>query len=159
MPSLVAYGGLRPVAGINGRVIRQDHQLALNTVDEDLVAASGEVAAADAEIEQRIADEHHPVAVETDAAGAVTWCMEHGEFEVAEFDHVAILQNDIWVGRRLHRAAHHEADHARRPRRPFAAGLIPMHRERGARRLFYVAERHQVVRVTMRCNDYLNIQI
>ena len=59
------------MAGINGCVIRQGHKLALNTVNENLVAASGEVAAANAEVEQRIADECHPVAIEADAADAL----------------------------------------------------------------------------------------
>ena len=159
MPTLISNGGFRTVAGIDGRIVGQDHQLALDAVDEHFMAAPGEIAAAHAEVEQRIADEHHSVPVEAYAAVAVPWCMKYGEFKVSDFDDIAILQAYIGVGRRLHRAAYHKADHSRCPFCPFAAGLIPMHRECSARRLFYVTEGHQVVRVTVRRDDYLDIQI
>ena len=159
MPALVADSGFGTVAGIDGSIIRHDHQLALYAVDEHFVAASREVTAADAEVEQRIADENHAVPVEADAAVAVSWCMKYSEFEIADIDDIPILQAYIGVGRRLHRATHHETDHARCPRRPFAAGLIPVHREGSTGCLFHGAEGHQVVRVTMRRDDYLDIQI
>ena len=159
MPALIADGGFGAVAGINDGIIGHNHQLALDAVYKHFMAASGKITAADAEVEQRIANEHHPVPVEANAAGAVARGMEHRKFEVSEFDDIAILQAYIGIGRRLNRTAHHDADHARRPRRPPAAGLIPMHRERGAGRLFHVAEGHQVVRVTMRRDYYLDIQI
>ena len=83
MSTLVAYSSFGAMSGINGGIIGHDHQLALDAIDKHFMAAAGKVAAADAEVEQRIADEHHAVTVEANAAGAVARGMEHRKFEVS----------------------------------------------------------------------------
>lgn len=50
MSALIADGGFGTVSGINGSIIGHDHQLALDAVDKNIMAASGEVGTTDAEV-------------------------------------------------------------------------------------------------------------
>ena len=80
------------MAAIDPGLIGQDHDLLLDAVDYLVVIATREIRPADAEVEERVAAEDDSRPGEADAAGTVTWRMQNGEIQVADFQLVPVLE-------------------------------------------------------------------
>ena len=103
----VSYGGVGSVSGVDDGVVGQGEDFLADHLEQQFVVAGGEVAAADAALEEHIAADEEFVGgvVEADAAVAVAGRVEHAEALVAEADLVTLFQEPGRCGHVIHRYA------------------------------------------------------
>lgn len=80
------------MAGVDDRVIGQNHQFLMDALDQAFVAAAGEVGAADTRVEQSVAAEDRPVSQKAHSARTVTGGVQDFEVQVVDIYGVTVLQ-------------------------------------------------------------------
>jgi len=101
----VCYGCIGPVSGVDDGVVGQGEDFLADHLEQQLMVAGWEVAAADTAFEEHVAADEEFVGsvVEADAAVAVAGRVEYAEVLVAEADLVALFQKPGRCGHLVHR--------------------------------------------------------
>ena len=101
----VCYGCIGPVSGVDDGVVGQGEDFLADHLEQELMIAGREVAAADATLEEHVAADEEFVGgvVQADAAVAVAGRVEHAEALVAEADLVTLFQEPGRRGHLVHR--------------------------------------------------------
>ena len=101
------YSGVEAVPGVYDGVAGQGEDFLADHLEQQLMVAGREVAAADAALEEHVAADEKLVGgiVQADAAVAVSGRIEHAEALAAEADLVALFQEPGRCGHVIHRYA------------------------------------------------------